>query len=64
MVGYEYRDGAYWRKSDGAGPFGFSPQGTPYLLNFFGQRQSAVSSLVFKDGAYWKTDGSGPITVG
>lgn len=60
-VGYLYKDKFYWRISDSAGPYALGSNGEVQKVYPFAYVALPVpSNYVYKHGAYWKSDGSGP----
>jgi hypothetical protein len=59
-AGYSYKDGGYWRLSDGTGPYGFDVgSSTPVLLSQL-STPTVTPAFSYKDGAWWNEAGEGP----
>jgi hypothetical protein len=62
--GYTYKDGGYWRLSDGTGPYGFAVgSSVPVLLAPVSSPPVGATSI-YAGGYYWNLVGEGPFAKG
>lgn len=64
-LGYTYKNGAYYRNSDGTGPYIYDGVSTFTLLTWAtGVTQTGLAGVQFKDRGYHKqSDAEGPMSV-
>lgn len=62
--GYIFKDGGYWRLSDGTGPYAYDGVSTFTLITWNGQTQVGRAGVTYQDrGFFSSADGSGPKSV-
>jgi hypothetical protein len=63
-LGYTYKNGAYYRNSDGTGPYVYNGASLSLLTWSPGVTQVGLSGTQFKDRGYHRlTDAAGPMSV-
>ena len=60
---YVYRQGGYFERATGKGPFAWNGTAMVALTSAGVAKAGTPASYIFLAGAYWGPDGSGPFVI-